>query len=75
MSYESCFESEDSYFNKRYMGLNQKIFEVIENFNLLQFLTVNIMDEESVGDIILQIDSLIQFDEYRIPKDHFDLGP
>ena len=35
MNYEDCFEKEDSFFNKKYMGLNKKLFEVIDNFNLV----------------------------------------
>ena len=48
ISFEDCFENQDSFFNKKYLGLNQKLFEVIENFNMVQYTTSNIMDEESI---------------------------
>ena len=48
ISFEDCFENQDSFFNKKYLKLNQKLFEVIENFNMVQYTTSNIMDEESI---------------------------
>ena len=71
MNFEDCFENEDSYFNKKFLGLNQKIFEVIENFNLVQYTTSDIMDEESIQDLMVQMDNLVQYDEYRMPKDSY----
>jgi len=36
LQYEDCFEDKDaSFFNKKYKSLNEKLFEVIENFNLV----------------------------------------
>ena len=35
MSFEDCFEHEHSFFNKKFLSLNQKIFDIIENFNLV----------------------------------------
>lgn len=51
------------------MALNQKLFEVIDNFNMVQYTTSDIMDEESIMSIILLIDNLVQYDEYRMPND------
>eukprot|EP00356_Strombidium_inclinatum_P003881 CAMPEP_0170496534 /NCGR_PEP_ID=MMETSP0208-20121228/21973_1 /TAXON_ID=197538 /ORGANISM="Strombidium inclinatum, Strain S3" /LENGTH=98 /DNA_ID=CAMNT_0010773105 /DNA_START=449 /DNA_END=742 /DNA_ORIENTATION=- len=69
MNFEDCFESKDSFFNKKYLDLNMKLFEVMEGFSLVQFTTSDIMDEESVQDLILMLDNLVQYDEYRMPKD------
>jgi len=35
MNFEDCFDNKDSFFNKKYMSLNLKLFEVIDNFNLV----------------------------------------
>lgn len=43
--------------------------EVIDNFNMVQFIPLNIMDEESIDTIIQQIDSVVQYDEFRLPKE------
>ena len=69
LNYEDCFSSENSFFNKKYMGLHQKLFEVIENFNLVQFTHSDIQDEDSIQNIIMHLDNLVQYDEYRMPKD------
>ena len=73
MNFEDCFDNENSYFNKKYLGLNQKLFEVIEDFNLIQYTTSDIQDEESIMNLVMQIDNLVQYDEYKMPKDgHFE---
>ena len=69
VQFEDCFEDEKSFFNKKFYKLNQQLFEVIENFNMVQYTTCNIQDEDSVANIIMLIDNLVQYDEYRMPKD------
>lgn len=70
LQFEDCFENQEaSFFNKKYLSLNQKLFEVIDNFNLVQFTLSDITDEEKMMGIMLLIDNLVQFDEYRMPKD------
>ena len=51
------------------MKLNEKLYEVIENFNLIQYTTSDIMDEDSIQNLILHLDNLVQYDEYKMPKD------
>ena len=70
MNFEDCFENEDSFFNKKYYNLNQKLFEVIENFNLIQYTPCDITDDNSIWNIIMHLDNLVQYDEYRMPQDH-----
>ena len=69
MNFQDCFDNQQSYFNQKYLKLNEKLFEVIENFNLVQYTTSNIQDEESIQNLILHIDNLVQYDEYKMPKD------
>lgn len=70
LQFEDCFANQESaFFNKKYLSLNQKLYEVIENFNLVQFTTSDITDEESLTNILMMIDNLVQYDEHRMPKD------
>ncbi len=43
--------------------------EVIDNFNMVQYIPLNIQEEESVDTIIQQIDLVVQYDEFRMPKE------
>lgn len=36
---------------------------------MVQFIPLNIMDEESIDTVIQQIDSVVQYDEFRLPKE------
>ena len=46
--------------------------DVVDNFGLVNFFQLDIQDEDSVNDIIMQLDNMVQFDEYRMPNDkHF----
>lgn len=70
VNFEDCFENKDaSFFNQKFKMLNTKLYEVIENFNLIQYTTTDIMDEESMMNLIMHIDNLVQYDEFRMPKD------
>jgi len=42
---------------------------VIDNFNMVQYIPLNIQDDDSVDAIITQIDLLVQYDEHRMPKE------
>ena len=54
----------------KYLELNKKVVEVIDNFNMVQYLPLNIQDEESVDALIHHIDSVVQYDEFRLPNDN-----
>lgn len=56
-------------FPPKYLELNKRIVEVIDNFNMVQYIPLNIQDEESIDTIIQQIDSVVQYDEFRLPKE------
>ena len=48
------------------------IIDVVDNFGLVNFFQLDISDEDSVNEIIGQLDNMVQYDEYRMPKDsHF----
>lgn len=60
---------ERNFFNKKFFALNEKIVDVIDNFWSVNFQALNIQDEETVHDLIVNIDNMVQYDEYRMPKD------
>ena len=50
------------------MSLSPKI----EDYSLVRFIPLDPTDEESIGDLLLSIDTTLQFDEdqdVRIPRD------
>eukprot|EP00347_Sterkiella_histriomuscorum_P008180 403346075 len=53
----------------KFYELNTRIVEVIDNFNMVQYVPLNIQDEESIDTIMQQIDSVVQYDEFRLPKE------
>jgi hypothetical protein len=60
---------ERNFFNKKFFALNEKIVDVIDNFWSVNFQTLNIQDEETVQDLMINLDNMVQYDEYRMPKD------
>ena len=58
-----------TFFSKKFFKLNQAIVEVVDNFSLVQFTQMDIQDEDCVNGVIALIDSLVQFDEFRMPND------
>ena len=54
----------------KYLELNKKIVEVIDNFNMVQYIPLNIQDEESEDSLIHHMDTLVQYDEFRLPQEH-----
>lgn len=50
-------------FSQKYMKLNHSIASLIDDFSLVKFLPLDITDEDSVNDILIQIDSSIQYGE------------
>ena len=58
-----------NFFNKKFFKLNEKIVDVVDNFWSVNFQLLNIQDEDSVQDLMINIDNMVQYDEYRMPKD------
>lgn len=36
---------------------------------MVQYQPINIQEEDSVNDLILQIDTIVQYDEFKMPKE------
>jgi hypothetical protein len=45
------------------------LVEVVDGFSMINFHALDITDEESVSDVLMQIDNMVQYDEYRMPND------
>ncbi|XP_017855971.1 PREDICTED: GPN-loop GTPase 3 isoform X1 [Drosophila arizonae] len=50
-------------FGEKYRKLTEAIGSLIEDFSLVRFFPLNIDDEESLSDLLLQIDSILQYGE------------
>ena len=63
---------ERNFFNQKFFKLNQVIIEVVDNFSMLNFQQLNVEEEESVQELQITIDNMVQYDESRMPNDkHF----
>ena len=52
-----------SKWHQKYEKLTESIGEVIENFSLVRFYPLNIKEEESIDNILITIDNIIQYGE------------
>ena len=69
-NFEDLFDHKDgSFFNQKFKKLNMLLFDVVENFNMVQYTQSDITNENSMADLMLLIDNLVQYDEYKMPKD------
>lgn len=63
------YDSDKEFFSKKFFKLNQALVCIIDGFSLVNYQTVDISEEESISDVIMQIDNLVQYDDYRMPND------
>lgn len=52
-----------SKFNEKYKRLTETIGTIIEDYSLVRFIPLNLKNEENLGDVMITIDSIIQFGE------------
>ncbi|XP_071790362.1 GPN-loop GTPase 3-like [Asterias amurensis] len=63
---------EAQHFSPKFEKLNKAFANLIEDYSLVRFIPLDPTDEESIGDLLLSIDTTLQFDEdqdVRIPRD------
>jgi len=58
-----------SHFSEKYLELTRSIKSVIDDYNMVSLMPLDITDEETIKDIILQTDMILQYDEYTGPND------
>lgn len=56
-------EQTHSKWYEKHRKLSEAIGRLIEDFSLVRFLPMNIQDEDSVTDVLVTIDNIIQFGE------------
>ncbi|KAI4836300.1 GPN-loop GTPase [Plasmodium brasilianum] len=59
--------------SKKYYKLNSALANIIEDFNLVSFLPLNIYDDDNVDFIISSIDMIIQYGEDKDVNDNYDM--
>ncbi|KYN94921.1 nucleolar preribosomal associated cytoplasmic ATPase, putative [Plasmodium reichenowi] len=59
--------------SRKYYKLNNAFANIIEDFNLVSFLPLNIYDDDNVDFIINSIDMIIQYGEDKDVNDNYDM--
>ncbi|KAF8966701.1 ATP binding protein [Entomortierella lignicola] len=67
-------EDVNSKTSPKYHQLNQAIGQLVEDFNMVAFLPLNITDEDSITAILSHVDNAIQFGEDQEPKEPEEEG-
>jgi len=58
---------------EKFLQLNEAIGSVIEDYKMVNFLPLDISDEESITDLLAQIDNAIQYGEDLEVVEHREL--
>lgn len=62
-------EFDESKFSNKFKKLNTAISSVIEDYSLVKFVPLDMSEEDSITDLLLQIDNAIQYGEDLEPKE------
>ncbi|KAK7087703.1 GPN-loop GTPase 3-like [Littorina saxatilis] len=62
-------EFDDTKFGHRYKALNTAMAAMIDDFSLVRFLPLDPTDEDSINDVLIHIDSAIQYGENLEPRE------
>lgn len=63
-----------SKWNTKYRSLTESIGRILDDYSLVRFVPLNIKDEESLGDLLLTIENIIQYgEEADVKTRDFDL--
>eukprot|EP01116_Phalansterium_solitarium_P011088 TRINITY_DN26696_c0_g1_i1.p1 TRINITY_DN26696_c0_g1~~TRINITY_DN26696_c0_g1_i1.p1 ORF type:complete len:303 (-),score=108.05 TRINITY_DN26696_c0_g1_i1:274-1182(-) len=55
--------------SKRFSRLNDSICSLIDDYSMVRLVPLDITDEDSIGDLLIQIDNAIQYGEDLEPKE------
>lgn len=66
-------ESANKITNPKFHALNSALVQLIEDFNMVQFLPLDVTDEDSIGVVLSHIDNAIQYGEHEEPKEPKDM--
>ncbi|XP_045172422.1 GPN-loop GTPase 3-like [Mercenaria mercenaria] len=67
-------EFEDEKFSKKFKKLNAAIASMIDDYSLVKFLPLDQSDEDSINDILLQVDMCLQYGEDQEPREMREVG-
>ncbi|CAG8448349.1 11589_t:CDS:2 [Acaulospora colombiana] len=62
-------EEANSSMNPKFHDLNRAIVQLIDDYNMVSFLPLNITDEDSITAVMSHIDNALQFEEDQEPKE------
>ncbi|KAG1681400.1 GPN-loop GTPase 3 [Nymphon striatum] len=57
------FEEDSAQWNNKHLKLSQTIAKLIDDYSLVRFIPLNSKDEDSISDVLLYIDTALQFGE------------
>ncbi|GBE62374.1 ATP-binding domain 1 family protein, putative [Babesia ovata] len=63
----------DSHLPPKFKGLNLAFVSLLEDFNLVSFIPLNINDEASLEQIVVATDASLQYGEDAEPRTNFDM--
>ncbi|KAI5480786.1 hypothetical protein MNV49_007193 [Pseudohyphozyma bogoriensis] len=66
-------ESANKETNPKFHQLNSALVQLIEDFNMVQFLPLDVTDEDSIGTVLSHIDNAIQYGEHEEVKEPQDM--
>ncbi|XP_022341179.1 GPN-loop GTPase 3-like [Crassostrea virginica] len=66
-------EFDESRLSQKFMKLNSSIAKMIDDYSLVKFLPMDISDEDTINDILIQIDTAIQYGEDFEPREIPDM--
>lgn len=66
-------EFDDSRLSQKFKKLNSSIAKMIDDYSLVKFLPMDISDEDTIIDVLIQIDTAIQYGEDFEPKEIPDM--
>ena len=64
-------ETPPSGFSKNFRFLTEKIASLMDSYSMVSFSPLNLEEEDSISDLLLQIDNAIQYGEDLDIKDHY----
>ena len=62
-------DNESVIYRKKFHKLNKAIARVIDDYSLVKFQSLDIGDEDSINDILLVIDNILQYGEENDVKE------
>ena len=61
--------SQSRIYRKKYYRLNQSLAKVIDEYSLVRFQPFDVSDEESINDVLIVIDNILQYGEDQEVKE------